>query len=720
MEAKEILIKIIKAGIVLVFFTPLVLGPFGLNMSEYPKAIFFRSLIEILLAFYIFLLLTNKKYLPKLSPVFILVLIFDAGLIVSSLLGVNFYRSFFGDMQRGEGIILHLHLLAFFIILISMFKKREDWLLPLRATVVVSGLSSMAAILQQFKIFKFYNVESVRLSGTLSNPDFFGSYLVLSIFLTIFLLACEKRKKLKALWISLIVLNFYTLIFSGTRASWIGFALGVVVVYFLNYKNLNYKKRICSLLVVLFISITALFLPAVIQKLHLENNSFSQRVLSIYNLDIGNRLDIWKPAIMAFKDRPYLGWGYESFSFVSDKYFKSGHVIGIYFDRPHNKIIEMLVYGGAMGIISYLLIFFALFYLILKYAKSWDGSLILAFFVSGFAQSFFSFDHIGTYILFFLAAGFVNNNFFKPSAETPESPDKKMSAVKIILFVDAVMIIAFVLYQINIWPTAATMYFVEYIKYEPSNPVRALGGYRKGVMMNTVYDNDLTMAFAERSVLLLENSYGSGGIGDKAVDGLLEIEPVLRKNIMEKAGRPNNVYEFLLRTNEWAYIIKKKTSYLDNMEKDIDQAMAFNNSAPVFYRLKGEMEILQNKNSDGEKDINKSCDMDIIGCNGKRAKADQMVGIAYFKKGDIATSLKNFQKSLDGDYNDRKKLPYSVISAPNPAWAQFIDSVAIMYYGYSKDFESCKKVYEQGMEAYPYHKSFFEQRLFAIIQDHNR
>jgi len=729
MEIKEFLIKAIKIGIALVFFTPLVLGPFGLNMSEYPKMVFFRCIIETIFVFYIFLILLNPAHIPKRSLLLFSIIVFDAVLIIASIAGINFYRSFFGEMQRGEGIILHLHLLAFFIILIGLFKKREDWLWLFKTTVIISGLSSIAAILQQLKVWSFYNVEPIRLSGTFSNPDFFGSYVTLSIFLAIFLLISEKERNQKILWLFFIILNFYTLIFSQTRGAWLGFIFGVVSVYLLNYKNLNYKKRIYSLIIVLSISVFALFLPQMIQKFHLQDNYLSKRVLTIYNLEITGRSDIWGTSLGALKDRPYLGWGFDSFSFVYDKYLKKGYVAGTYFDRPHNKLIEILVYSGAIGAISYFFIFFVLFYLILKYAKKWDGyngkqgmlfgSIIFAFFVSGFVQNIFGFDHIGIYISFFLVAGFVNNNFSDLPIVNLKEFDKPIRPngypEKVIFIGSLVVFMGFVMYQINIKPTTAAMYFPGNIRYEASNPAIALNGYKNGTEMNTVYDNDLVITFADRLVFLLENTYGRG-IGDQATKDLLEIKPFLYESLAKKDMRPNNMYELLSRSDEWAYIVKKDPSYLDDMENDLNQAISFNPNIPVFYQLRGEMKILQDKNKDGETDINKSCKMDSVGCDKNEAELYKMIGIAYFKKGDLASAIKNFQNALDMNYNSKKNnLPY-VISGGG----QFTDSVAVMYYSYFKNFESCKKVYEKGMEVYPEYKNIFQQHLDVITADYEK
>ncbi|MCX6722778.1 MAG: hypothetical protein NT094_01760, partial [Candidatus Staskawiczbacteria bacterium] len=179
--------KLIKIGIFATLLTPLILGPFGINFVEYPKAVFFRSLIEIIFIFYIALILFDKKYLPKKSILLVSLSLFYTVTFISSIFGINFYRSFFGDMPRGEGLIMHLHLLAFFIITTSILLKREEWLNLFKASVLISGLSSVAALLQQAGVAWFYSMDHNRLSGTLSNPDLFACYIVLSIFITIFL-----------------------------------------------------------------------------------------------------------------------------------------------------------------------------------------------------------------------------------------------------------------------------------------------------------------------------------------------------------------------------------------------------------------------------------------------------------------------------------------------------------------------------------------------------
>ena len=52
MKYEATLLKWIKWGVILTIFMPLVLGPFGITLSNWPKAVFFRILVEIIFILY--------------------------------------------------------------------------------------------------------------------------------------------------------------------------------------------------------------------------------------------------------------------------------------------------------------------------------------------------------------------------------------------------------------------------------------------------------------------------------------------------------------------------------------------------------------------------------------------------------------------------------------------------------------------------------------------
>ncbi len=725
---KNILLKSIRIGIALTLFSPLILGPFGLDIIEYPKAVFFRSIVEIIFALYIFLLLLDKKYLPKFSPLLISIITFDVILIISSIFGINFYHSFFGDMNRAEGIIMHLHLLVFFVIITSIFSKKEDWLDLFKISVFVSGIVSFTAVLQQLNIIQLFNMYPPRISGTMSNPDIFGSYIALTIFIALFLFISEQKKNLKIVWIILAALNCYTLFFSATRGSIIGAALGLALILFYMFLNLDYKKRglVLGIILILCIIILIMF----INLKSLEKLPGASVLNRFTELNLNGREKIWAAFPPAFTAKPILGWGYDSFIFISNKYMKTGQVTSFFYDRAHNKLLEILLYSGIVGFISYLSIFFIIFYLILKYGKPWNKSnnklkvpyslIILSFFVCYFIQNIFLFDNVNTYILFFLVAGFANNAFYSPekSLKTNDSfiPKKSWPIVLKIFFAAIVfLVITDTIYEVNIKPTIAAMNFPA---AAGSDYKKAFSDYKNAIKMHTIYDNDLTMNFIDGSLNLLENNNYGNDFKQEIIDELIKTKPFLYKNIKTEHQKVSISYEYLARIDEQKYLLDKDEKDLSDMENILKGAISFNPYAPATYELFGELKILKNSYPEGESYIKKGCSMDnSMGACGED-KLYRRMAQAYSKKGDIQNEIKNLQKVFDIYYTDYKnKKNQNDITPLN--FGKFTNYLGTRYCQQLNDLQNCQKVFKKGMEIMPQYEDIFKQRLIQLNVTNN-
>jgi len=101
-----------------------------------------------------------------------------------------------------------------------------------------------------------------------------------------------------------------------------------------------------------------------------KENNVLQRLTSISPKAVTaqNRLMTWNSAYQGFKEKPFIGYGYENFYQVFDKYFNAkiyrhaGSVV--WFDRAHNMVFDRLITGGLIGLLLYLsILFFPLIYL---------------------------------------------------------------------------------------------------------------------------------------------------------------------------------------------------------------------------------------------------------------------------------------------------------------------------------------------------------------------
>lgn len=727
MEQK--LIFLIKTGVILILFTPLVLGPFGLSLSNYPKTVFFRTLVEIIFIFYLLLIFFNSKHLPRFSPLVLVYSAFVGILIISSFFGINFYRSFWGDLHRAEGLIFHLHLLVFFLILISIFPKKDDWLLFFKLTVIVSGLSSLAGMLQKAGLASFYGLGlPSRISGTFTNPDFFAPYIVLAIFIGIFLLVKEKKKNGKIFWTAILILDSLVLIFSGTRAAWIGFVAGMIflfLVWFFSSLTINQKKRKLVLFSVLVFAIFVLLMILNQDRLSLSENFLFQRAFSIFNIDTlfsSNRVPVWEIALDAWKDRPILGWGLESFGFLFDKYFKADFLKYVpentYFDRPHNKVLEVMVNSGIFGIVSYLSIFLVIFYLLIKLRKSNPiASLVFsAFFISYFIQNLFCFDTIGSYLLSILVIGFIDNIY----KSGPEGRGKFLSSdnfkkfLKIVLIFPLICLSLVVFYEINIKTTLACRAFVRGSGLEQKDLKRSFLEYKQGINKNTIFDKDFRWELVGRMIVFLENVKMPKEIEGEIMETLFNLKPLLEKDLEKPDRRYLENRELLARINERIYLFSGYLNALSEMENISKKGLNFNNQKPEFYRLLGTVRIFQNNYSEGEAFFQKSFELSPGGFQ-EKSELYKNLGLVYFKKGNKQKAAENFKKALDIEFVLQK---FNKDISPREAESilGFAEELARLYYQELNDLETCRQIYNKAMEVFPVYKKKLQFDLEMLIE----
>jgi len=735
-QMENTILKIIKGGIFLVFLTPLIIGPFGLTLSAYPKAVYFSSLVEIILIFYIALILLNKKYIPKIHLPVMGIIIFIAVSLFASLLGFNFTRGFLGDPERAEGIILYIHLLIFLIIIMGIFEKKESWLRALKFFAFVGGLSSLTAITQKLGIFKFYGIALPdRMSGTLSNPDFFGQFVVLLIFLTAFIFLAERAKDLKVVWGTIIFIDILALYYTRTRGAWLGFVIGMIFVagcwFFSRSRRSRLEAKTIKRLAVAGAFTFVLVVSFVLFPNFSPFKNFSNLLQTSLENSINSRLNVWSIAFNGWKQKPILGWGVESFSYVYDKDYR-GQFLNfiperIYFDRPHNKILEIMNDTGVVGLSAYFFIFLASIFILFKNRYYWRQTsppnkdififLLVGFLIAYFIQNIFYFDTISSYISLYLILGFINNIFLKPQEKNIYSFEKlnnRFSRKKIFTInLFAIMLLG-IFYKVNLEPTLAAARFPYYAKYEKKDIGRAYEGYAKVMKTKTIYDKDFRLVFIERSIYILENGLAKK-IQNEVVANLSRLRPLLEKDAEVPDRRPSSSYEYLARISQWEYFATRDDKYLADMESALKKGIEFNDETPVFYQLMGELRIIQDMYSEAEDYFAK-----MYGLTPKRpqdtAVMYRKIGIAYLKANDPQKAVENFKKALDIDYDYKKSTNYSALDNV----LSFIDSVAVMYYRDLGDFDSAEKLYEREIEVYPNNRETFLAHLEILRQDYEK
>lgn len=413
----------------LIFGTPLYLSLFfqTSNIFDFAKLSWFQICLFLALIFlalkFVFLAWQKKEiFLPvflkksKLLWTSLLLLFF---LLLSVLWSQDANQSFFGSYYRNDGLInwfayfLFALLLSFYLLSGGPEKIKE------KTKIVLITATSSATLVAIYGIFQYFGLDflswqepaniSRRTSSTLFQPNFFASFLLLTIPLAGFLFFSEKKKKFKYLFLSAGILQIVALIFSGSRGAWLAFSFSSLVFFvFLFLKN---RKKIAGR----FWLLGVLFLFALLIIFVFVNNNRFRQITNFSQGSSAYRLEIYRASVSQIKESPWLGFGYENQKDrLAREYQKDWAVFeSVYLlpDRVHNLVLDLLLCFGFVGLFVWLAWYFSIFSRLFFLAKT-PENFLLAFALSFAAFSYlfsllFSFSVATTTIYFFLLLGII-------------------------------------------------------------------------------------------------------------------------------------------------------------------------------------------------------------------------------------------------------------------------------------------------------------------------
>ena len=428
-----------------------------------PKTAIFRILIEIIFTAYLFLAFTNRRYRPRIDALTISLTVFLAVFILASFTGINLSRSFWSTYERMTGIFTVLHLYAFFVILKSVFNKKEDWQKFLAASVI-AGVCLSIYMLKG-------NEVSTRGGGTIGNSSFLAAYLIFDVFFAIILFLSNFLKKggQSLFWqifsgVSLLII-LPVFLNSTARGAIASFYLGLSLLFlgYLIFSGKKILKRIALILILLSL-ISAVSLM-VIQPAPVKQE------IKITLSEMKSRFVVWDAGISGFKERPVLGWGPENFNAVFQKHFNSCMSLPecgneVWFDRVHNIVFDTLVTTGVAGLASYLVIFLAVVYGLFKTTSRVVEKRniflplgLIALLMAYFFQNLLVFDMINSYLVFFLVLAFAGYLIGNNKEEEFHKNDSRPLSL---IFISAVVIpMIFIFWLGNIKPLIANRYIIK-------------------------------------------------------------------------------------------------------------------------------------------------------------------------------------------------------------------------------------------------------------------
>ena len=556
----SILKEIIRWATYIILFAPLIISGQYFFPFVGLKSIYFMGLAELIFAAWLFLIVFNPKYRPRLNILSIALILFLVVLTFSTFFGADISRSFWSKYERMTGLLMWFHLLAFFLAISSTFKSKEDWFKIFGVSIFAAILISLISLVVKASPNTAGMLAASRGGATIGNSSFLGTYLLFNIFLALYLLLQSKGGLKVYSGISLAIIA-PALLLSDARAAILS-VLGGLILLFLFWlifgKNGKLRLAGASLLIIFIFGVLGLM------YFSLQPDSFVYQ--KMVQMASKSRIVVWQGAWKGFLEKPWLGWGPENFELAFTEHFDPRLFLQeyggeIWFDRAHNIILDTLVASGVVGLLSYFAIFLTVFLILWRqyFRKKIDFltfGIISVVLISYSVQNLTVFDMVNSYLMFFLILGFIGSIASqKALSEGPAFGGRvvggKVGSLKKSLVVIILILFCFSFFKFVIQPIRTDASVIKAIR--SPNPTERVALYKKTLDTSPVGKYQIREMFADTAINFIRQ--GSEAATKVSLDDLkLELNFVkdeLEKSIKEspldfraylKLGQVYNIY----------------------------------------------------------------------------------------------------------------------------------------------------------------------------------
>ena len=348
-----------------------------LLVNKYPYLLVISVLISILIGIIFFI---KKRAIISLHSelLAILLIIYIYFMFSYFVSGQSFSNLLSFQFLRFDGNFFFCYILFFIFAHPALdYKKLANYYFKFIFTVFT--IFSIFGIIEYFQnnwswmVYTEPGVGKVYFALNFAHNATGSVYAIVCIFLLVFFLK-EKEKKLKSLYIILLLINLAALFLTKSRANYLGFIISSVIIIWLYYKSL--KKFLIALGIFIAGSIPVIYFTGVYS-----------RVIQIFETGGGTsviRFFIWEKAWYLFSQSPLFGIGFGRFNdiFNIDRgLFDVGRLRGFpgfitfymkdnfYYDtaHAHNSYLQFLTETGIIGLGLITLFWFLCLGKLLKY-----------------------------------------------------------------------------------------------------------------------------------------------------------------------------------------------------------------------------------------------------------------------------------------------------------------------------------------------------------------
>ncbi|MBU4332082.1 O-antigen ligase family protein [Patescibacteria group bacterium] len=507
---ESIYVNIIKFGTYVILFVPLLITKQFYFPYIFGKAITIRSIVEIMAVVYILLVLHNPRFKPRCSLLFWGVVVFMGVKVLSTLMGVNVYHSFWSNYERMEGLLTLLHFGILFVIVSGVFKEKKEWLTLFRIAVSASFCVALYGLGQKLGLSSLLHSDIEKIDSTIGNSSYVAIYLVMNFFITVYLFIKDRNLFWRIFYGIILLLDVIIIFFTASRGGMLGllggiFLLLIFVVFFtpIGLVKKGYKYSAIGTVIFLILTVGTIYLNK--GKEFINNIHVLRKLTTISFADrtIQDRFINWNIGWQGWKERPILGYGPENYYVSFNKYYNS-RTSEPWFDRAHNIIFDQLNSSGILGLASYLFILcVSLYYLWKKRNRDfWLSVSFIGLIFGYFFANLFVFDNSSTYAIFFLVLAFINFIVSGQEDAEDEQAEPSRKSVSVFIPLGLLAVLTFSLYFFNIRPAIANNIGIEAYKYSRVNYSKSVDLFKKALAYNTFGNPEMSLRIGDYALHL--------------------------------------------------------------------------------------------------------------------------------------------------------------------------------------------------------------------------
>ena len=265
-----------------------------------------------------------------------------------------------GSNWRRFGFVVESALLLFVLLAAAwLAADRRNVRVLLRACVGSGGVASLYGIAQYFGWDPWLPAKAyqagegaftiVRPPGTMGHADYFAAWLVTATFLGLALARLEQARWQRVAALGASCLMVIAIVLGGTRSALLGLLAGAALLVVFNRPRIG-GRAITAAAAALLVGAFFFFSPAG-EKLRARVHWSTEDVWG------GARPLLWRDSLRMALDRPFAGFGPETFATEFPRYESAGLARAypdFYHESPHNMFLDALTANGIVGLLALL------------------------------------------------------------------------------------------------------------------------------------------------------------------------------------------------------------------------------------------------------------------------------------------------------------------------------------------------------------------------------